>query len=245
MKANDFTNGQMEMLNRLAAKIAGNNRFLRDDLVQEGYLALRYAAREYDPSRGVPFSSYAYLVVSRAMWKASRQLTQVVRIPLNRADDVAPRGEEQPQADDWQDKEASDDFEPRDVAEWQDEADWREVAEEQGISCCPNGNRTFYSFDDVADQPCLTRSCEGLMPYLRDKEFEERLATAKEMVGYLQPKERLAITMLFELDGLYERPLTAVADELGCSVEGARKICDRGLKTIREWLGLSWHRMCA
>ena len=41
-----------------------------DDLIQEGMLGLFKAIRDFEPERGIPFSSFAQLCVSRQIQKA-------------------------------------------------------------------------------------------------------------------------------------------------------------------------------
>lgn len=52
----------------------------RDDLEQEGMVALVEAARRYDPKRGLPFSSYGAHLIRQALLKACAERT-LVRLP--------------------------------------------------------------------------------------------------------------------------------------------------------------------
>ena len=54
-----------------------------DDLIQEGMLGLFKAIRDYDPKRGIPFSSFAQLCVSRQILKAVETSIRKKNQPLN------------------------------------------------------------------------------------------------------------------------------------------------------------------
>jgi RNA polymerase sigma factor (sigma-70 family) len=59
----------------IAARIAGRlpSSFEREDLIQEARLATWKKAREYDPSRGVPFESFAFRAVAGACYMTARR----------------------------------------------------------------------------------------------------------------------------------------------------------------------------
>lgn len=58
-------------------------REYRDDLLQEGWFGLEYAARTYDPDRGFQFSTWAVFCIRSYMLKAiiNRGIMDTVRIP--------------------------------------------------------------------------------------------------------------------------------------------------------------------
>ena len=65
----------------LLHKIAGEfPEHLRDDLVQEGYLALYRASELFDETRGVPFTSYAYKEVFGTMNRFVKDVTGSVSL---------------------------------------------------------------------------------------------------------------------------------------------------------------------
>lgn len=70
-----------------------------DDAVQEGLIGLFGAVRGYDPSRGVPFVSYAANCIANAQRDAYRAATRKKHAPLNDSvplpeDEAAPGPEE-------------------------------------------------------------------------------------------------------------------------------------------------------
>jgi RNA polymerase primary sigma factor len=59
------------------------------DLVQEGNVGLVTAARKFDPDQGVKFISYGVWWIRQAILAALARQSRVVRLPLNRATELA------------------------------------------------------------------------------------------------------------------------------------------------------------
>ncbi|HUH12582.1 MAG TPA: RNA polymerase sigma factor RpoD/SigA, partial [Longimicrobiales bacterium] len=59
------------------------------DLIQEGNVGLVTAARKFDPEQGVKFISYAVWWIRQAILSALANQGRAVRVPLNRASDLA------------------------------------------------------------------------------------------------------------------------------------------------------------
>ncbi len=59
------------------------------DLIQEGNVGLVTAARKFDPERGVKFISYAVWWIRQAILASLANHGRAVRVPLNRASDLA------------------------------------------------------------------------------------------------------------------------------------------------------------
>ena len=67
MAKNIFTAENLKLVSKLANERAGYRKDLRDDLFQEGCLALINAVDSYNPQLGVPFLGYAKIVIRHAM----------------------------------------------------------------------------------------------------------------------------------------------------------------------------------
>ena len=59
------------------------------DLIQEGNVGLVTAARKFDPDQGVKFISYAVWWIRQAILASLANHGRAVRVPLNRASDLA------------------------------------------------------------------------------------------------------------------------------------------------------------
>lgn len=172
----------------LARRIAGRDKYLEQDLVQEAYVILQKVEKHYNPQKGVPFWGFAHVVLSHALPRVARSYTQVLSI------------------------------DEQDVIESLDEPEGYEAAR------------------NVLD--CNLTPCERY-------ELEDTRRAVRKAVELLPRNERIAVSLLYGLDGLYERRLTNVAEELHCSVEGASKICDRAVNRLRVSFGGPEYRLCA
>ena len=56
--------------------------YTKEDLLQECLLALTLAASQYDPNRGVKFSTFAYNKVQKAPFNAVNKFDRAVKIPI-------------------------------------------------------------------------------------------------------------------------------------------------------------------
>ena len=193
MAKNIFTTENLKLVSNLAKERAGNRIDLRDDLFQEGCLALPKAVETFNPSLGVPFWGYAYMVLGNAMSKAARNFYQLLSVSLEEEFDTCP--------------------------------------------IIPIDGDDDYPQRDICD-------CEHPTPCER-YELANTRAVVRKLVKQLPDKECKAVTLLFGLDGLYERSLERIGEELGCTPEGARKTCARGIKRLRVWLSRPQYSLCA
>ena len=73
----------------LAVAIAGDYYIPgsdRDDVVQEALIALWVACQDYDPSHGVPFKTFARMVVHRRLASCLKYANRPSRLALTRAE---------------------------------------------------------------------------------------------------------------------------------------------------------------
>ncbi len=105
----------------------------------------------------------------------------------------------------------------------------------------PEDSAVLYEDEVVLFQ---VEDCSQPTPY-KMCEMSDSQNAVRHLVSQLPYKERVAITLFYGLDGLYERPLESIGDELGCSVEGARKICARGVERLRGWLAKPQYNLWA
>lgn len=76
-------------------------------------------------------------------------------------------------------------------------------------------------------------------------ELTDSRRAIRQAVKLLPRNERIAVSLYYGLDGFCERPYCSIAEELGCSVEGARKTCNRALNKLRVYFGVPNYRLCA
>ena len=71
---------------KMSMKYSGYSEI--DDLMQEGYLGLCEAVRQYDPEHNVPFIKYAAFWIRQAMQRYIDNCCSVVRLPVHARDDI-------------------------------------------------------------------------------------------------------------------------------------------------------------
>jgi RNA polymerase primary sigma factor len=70
------------------AKKYQNQGLPLDDLISEGNIGLMNAIRKYDPDKGYHFISYAVWWIRQAILKAICEKSRMIRLPLNRANEL-------------------------------------------------------------------------------------------------------------------------------------------------------------
>jgi RNA polymerase primary sigma factor len=70
------------LVRSLVRRVRGFTLIGRDDLEQEGAIALVRAARAFNPDRGVWFTIFATPVIRRGLWRAIEMQRSTIRIPL-------------------------------------------------------------------------------------------------------------------------------------------------------------------
>lgn len=70
----------LEFIHKKVAKFTGKG-LPREDLFQEGVVALMVCIKKYDPANGKPFEAYADVSINHRLWKVVRENAQVLRVP--------------------------------------------------------------------------------------------------------------------------------------------------------------------
>ena len=78
IKNNIFSREIQDIVKSLAGRIAGKNKDIQADLIQEGYLLLWEVSEYYDPQRGVPFEGFAYVVLRHKLPKVAKRIIQMI-----------------------------------------------------------------------------------------------------------------------------------------------------------------------
>ena len=198
-------------LNQMAKRNAAKFKCSQDDLFQVGFLALDFAAKNFNPSKGL-FMNYSFTVVNNAMLNAAKHINQVYS------------------EDAEDDTDMSEMLEKKNDPKTEKETKW----------ICP-----FTPIDNDEDSPHMEIcDCDNLTPS-ESFELADMRAAVKYLVNRLPDKERIAVSKMYGFDGLYERTLENVAEELGFSKEAARKSCNRGVERLRGWLSEPRYGFCA
>ena len=198
------------------------------DLIQEGNVGLVTAARKFDPDQGVKFISYAVWWIRQAILAALANQGRAVRVPLNRASDLARIFRER----------------ERLKQELRRDPTTEEVAEAAAltpeiVTSLQTLNAAEIRLDapigDSDDSQLVERfmSDEAYEPaeQVEERMLSEHIEKALEM---LQPRDAKVVRLYFGLDGGREHTLEEIGNMLGVTRERVRQLRDRALKRLRE-----------
>ena len=198
------------------------------DLIQEGNVGLVTAARKFDPDQGVKFISYAVWWIRQAILSALANQGRAVRVPLNRASDLARIFRER----------------ERLKQELRRDPSIEEVAEAakltpeivQSLSTLNSAEiRLDAPIGDSDDSQLVERFIveEAAEP---EEDVEERLLAEhiERALDTLSPRDARVIRLYFGLEGGREHTLEEIGNMLGVTRERVRQLRDRALKRLRE-----------
>ncbi|MCL2190770.1 MAG: RNA polymerase sigma factor RpoD/SigA [Treponema sp.] len=94
LSRNKLVNGHLRFVVSVAKKYQGQGMPLAD-LINEGNIGLINAVEKYDADRGYHFISYAVWWIRQAVLKALCEKSRLIRLPVNRANDLIQIGKAQ------------------------------------------------------------------------------------------------------------------------------------------------------
>jgi len=198
------------------------------DLIQEGNVGLVTAARKFDPEQGVKFISYAVWWIRQAILASLANHGRAVRVPLNRASDLARIFREKERLKQEKGREPTTD----------------ELAEAthltpELVESLQTLNAAEIRLDapigDSEDSQLVERfiSEEAAEP---EVEVEGRLLTETITAALetLEPRDAKVLRLYFGLEGEREHTLEEIGNMLGVTRERIRQLRDRALRRLRE-----------
>ncbi|MDQ3556209.1 MAG: RNA polymerase sigma factor RpoD/SigA, partial [Gemmatimonadota bacterium] len=195
------------------AKKYQNRGVSLSDLIQEGNVGLVTAARKFDPEQGVKFISYAVWWIRQAILSALANQGRAVRVPLNRASDLAKIFRERERLK----QEIGRDPTPQ------------ELSEATGLSAeIVESLQTLNAAEIRLDAPIGDTDDSQLMDrfiadaaILTEDEVEERLLSERIGVALetLQERDAKVLKLYFGLEGGREHTLEEIGDILGVTRE--------------------------
>jgi RNA polymerase primary sigma factor len=210
------------------AKKYQNRGVSLSDLIQEGNVGLVTAARKFDPDQGVKFISYAVWWIRQAILSALANQGRSVRVPLNRASDLAKIFRER----------------ERLKQELRRDPTPQELSEATGLSPeIVESLQTLNAAEIRLDAPIGDSDDSQLMDrfiadeaIMTEEEVEERLLSERidRALDTLQPRDAKVLKLYFGLEGGREHTLEEIGDILGVTRERIRQLRDRALKRLRE-----------
>lgn len=198
------------------------------DLIQEGNVGLVTAARKFDVDQGVKFISYAVWWIRQAILAALANQGRAVRVPLNRASDLARIFRERERLK----QELGRDPTINEVAE-------AALLTPEVVTSLQTLNSAEIRLDapigDSEDSQLVERFMfdEAQMP---EEAVEERLLAEHidRALDTLAPRDARVVRLYFGLDGGREHTLEEIGNMLGVTRERIRQLRDRALRRLRE-----------
>ena len=198
------------------------------DLIQEGNVGLVTAARKFDPDQGVKFISYAVWWIRQAILASLANHGRAVRVPLNRASDLARIFREKERLKQELGREPT--AEELSVA-----TDLTPELVESLQTLNAAEIRLDAPIGDSEDSQLVERFIteEAAEPEL---EVESRLLTdaITDALKTLESRDAKVLRLYFGLEGEREHTLEEIGNMLGVTRERIRQLRDRALRRLRE-----------
>ncbi|MGQ0813987.1 MAG: sigma-70 family RNA polymerase sigma factor [Gemmatimonadota bacterium] len=198
------------------------------DLIQEGNVGLVTAARKFDPEQGVKFISYAVWWIRQAILSALANQGRAVRVPLNRASDLARIFRER----------------ERLKQELRRDPSTEEVA--QAAKLTPEiveSLQTLNAAEIRLDAPIGDSDDSQLVErFIVEEAFEPEILVEERLLAEqieraldtLTPRDARVLRLYFGLEAGREHTLEEIGNMLGVTRERVRQLRDRALKRLRE-----------
>jgi RNA polymerase primary sigma factor len=198
------------------------------DLIQEGNVGLVTAARKFDPDQGVKFISYAVWWIRQAILASLANQGRAVRVPLNRASDLARIFREKERLKQELRREPT-------AEELSEATDLTPELVESLQTLNAAEIRLDAPIGDSEDSQLVERfiSEEAAEP---EMEVEGRLLgeAISEALETLEPRDAKVLRLYFGLEGEREHTLEEIGNMLGVTRERIRQLRDRALRRLRE-----------
>ncbi len=198
------------------------------DLIQEGNVGLVTAARKFDPDQGVKFISYAVWWIRQAILASLANQGRAVRVPLNRASDLARIFREKERLKQELRREPT-------AEELSLATDLTPELVESLQTLNAAEIRLDAPIGDSEDSQLVERFIteEAAEP---EMEVEGRLLSEAitDALGTLEPRDAKVLRLYFGLEGEREHTLEEIGNMLGVTRERIRQLRDRALRRLRE-----------
>jgi RNA polymerase primary sigma factor len=210
------------------AKKYQNQGVALSDLINEGNLGLIRAAHKFDETKGIKFISYAVWWIRQAILAALANQGRAVRVPLNRASDLARIFRER----------------ERLKQELRRDPTLEEVAEAAALTPeVVTSLQTLNAAEIRLDAPIGDSDDSQLVErFMWDEAHEPEAAVEERLLAEhidraletLTPRDAKVVRLYFGLEGGREHTLEEIGNMLGVTRERVRQLRDRALRRLRE-----------
>ena len=197
------------------------------DLIQEGNVGLITAAGKFDPDQGVKFISYAVWWIRQSILAALAKQGRVVRLPLNRATELARVVRVRAELRQKLDREPTDDEigAAADLSTPTVEMLRRLTASEVRLDA-PVGASEDSNMSErfLVDERSLEETVDAQI-------LRQHIAKA---LRHLRPRDARVVRLYYGLQGEDSHTLEQIGKLLGVTRERVRQLRDRALREIKE-----------
>ena len=200
-----------------------------DDLISEGNIGLMNAIEKYDPEKGYHFISYAVWWIRQAILKAIYEKSRMIRLPLNRANELVQIGKVQKELS----KINGDDPSPE------------EIATHVGMN--PQDVKTLLDISrDIVSLEAPTFGEEEnsvLGDFLEDENYKspDKIVLEKllnddinAVLGTLDNKESTILEYRYGLNGKQPHSLKEIGDKYNLTKERIRQIEKKAIQRLQH-----------
>ncbi|MFV1986576.1 MAG: RNA polymerase sigma factor RpoD/SigA [Gemmatimonadota bacterium] len=197
------------------------------DLIQEGNVGLITAARKFDPDQGVKFISYAVWWIRQSILAALAKQGRSVRLPLNRATELARVVRIRAELRQKSDREPT-------IGEIAELAELTPQTVQMLQTLTVSSVRLDAPVGDSADshvaerfltdESTLEETIEGLL-------LKQHIADA---LRSLRPRDARVVRLYYGLQGEHSHTLEEIGGLLGVTRERVRQLRDRALRELKE-----------
>ncbi len=199
------------------------------DLINEGNMGLITAADKFDYRKGYHFISYAVWWIKQSILKALSEKTKLIRLPLNRANQLVQIEKLKKENDQLQNS----DLTNVEIASALD-------IEENSVSDIINASRDYISLDAPIMFDKKERYLSEILKDNNFKEPEESLIdeslkeTISKSLETLSEKEQRVIKLRYGLDGVDPLSLKEIGKRFNLTKERIRQIEKKAIRRLRH-----------
>ncbi len=211
------------------AKKYQNQGLTLSDLISEGNLGLITAVDKFDVDKGYHFISYAVWWIKQSILKAICEKSRMIRLPLNRANELLQIEKVKREIGSNKDGEA-------DIEEIADFLDM----DKNRINDLINASRDFVSLETPLSSDKDANTISDLMEDTKGADPEEILInktlqeSIEEVLSTLTEKESAVIKYRFGLNGERPHSLKEIGDKYNLTKERIRQIEKKAISRLRH-----------